>query len=259
MNIKYKLLLFDLDNTLLDVNKCVSENTLKALLLCKKQGIMIGIATSRSEKNSLNYISKIQPDVLICSGGAVVKCGNRYILISDFTIEETQTMIKTAKEICGFDCEITIDTIENHYWNYKAKPTIYGSDWGVSTFSDFKHFSERALKMCVEIFDSSLANKLADSLPNCNCVKFSGEYWYKFAKHQATKEYAMLAVCQEFNISLNQVVTFGDDWSDINMLKLSGKGVAVENAIPEVKAVADQITKSNNEDGVATFIFDEIL
>lgn len=168
-------------------------------------------------------------------------------------------MIKTVRKICGSDCEITIDTIDNHYWNYKTKPTAYGSNWGESTFSNFDFFAEKALKMCVEIFDSSLVDKLIESLPGCKCMKFSGECWYKFAKHQSTKEHAMLAVCRELNISLKQVVAFGDDWSDINMLKLSGKGVAVENAIPEVKAIADWITKSNNEDGVATFILNEIL
>ena len=51
-----------------------------------------------------------------------------------------------------------------------------------------------------------------------------------------------------------EMIAFGDDFNDIGMLKLCGKGIAMGNAIKEVKAVANDITKTNNEDGVAYYL-----
>jgi hydroxymethylpyrimidine pyrophosphatase-like HAD family hydrolase len=55
-----------------------------------------------------------------------------------------------------------------------------------------------------------------------------------------------------------QVVAFGDDVNDVEMVRRAGLGVAVENAIPAVKAVARQVTRSNDEDGVA-LVLEELL
>lgn len=57
---------------------------------------------------------------------------------------------------------------------------------------------------------------------------------------------------------MDEIVAFGDDENDIDMLKSCGLGVAVSNAIPEVQLVADKLTLSNDEDGVAFFIEREI-
>ena len=216
-------------------------------------------ATSRSEKNSEKYISRIRPDILICSGGAVVKYREQYVLVSDFSVEETRGMISTVREICGDQTEITVDTIDDHFWNYTSKPTMYGKDWGESTYSDFNRFSEKALKMCVNISDEKLAESLSQNLPECSCVRFSDGNWYKFARRTATKEFAIRFFCEKSDISLDEVIAFGDDWADIRMLQLCGMGIAVENAIPEVLEVADRVIRNNDEDGVASFLFHELL
>lgn len=50
------------------------------------------------------------------------------------------------------------------------------------------------------------------------------------------------------------MISFGDDYSDIGMLKLCGKGIAMDNAINEVKQAAYDITLTNDEDGVAVYL-----
>jgi hypothetical protein len=60
-------------------------------------------------------------------------------------------------------------------------------------------------------------------------------------------------------ISLESIAAFGDDSNDIDMLKLCGKGIAVSNAVPEVLKIADEITSSNDEDGVARWINSNII
>ena len=76
---EYKLLLFDLDGTLLRSDKSISEHTLSVLQKCRKKGLMLGVATSRSEQNSMTFLSKLLPDILISSGGALVKHSGEYI------------------------------------------------------------------------------------------------------------------------------------------------------------------------------------
>ena len=61
------------------------------------------------------------------------------------------------------------------------------------------------------------------------------------------------------NIPLEKIISFGDDFNDIGMLKLCGKGIAVSNAILEIKKIADEITLSNNEDGVAKYLEKNLL
>ena len=119
-----KVLLFDLDGTLLRSDKTISERTLLALEKCREKGILIGVSTSRGEKNSLQFIEKLCPDILIASGGALVTYKGQYIYKAEFSIEETQNLIALARKICGADCEITIDTLHEHYWNYKIDPNI---------------------------------------------------------------------------------------------------------------------------------------
>ncbi len=68
-----KLLLFDLDRTLLRSDKTISERTLRALHVCREKGILIGVSTSRSGQNALSFTGKLQPGILITSGGALVK------------------------------------------------------------------------------------------------------------------------------------------------------------------------------------------
>ena len=250
----YKLLLFDLDGTLLRSDKTISQTTLKTLQEARKKEILIGVSTSRSEQNALSFIEELQPDVLIASGGALVKYNGEYIYKAEFSKEETRQMIAVAREVCGMDCEITIDTIDSHYWNYKIDPKKQDQSWGDSIYTDFKDFEEASLKMCVEIFKDSQARLLQEMLHDCDCVRFSDGYWYKFTKRGVTKERAIMEVCSACGIKTEEITAFGDDYADIGMLTLCGKGIAMGNAINEVKEIADLVIGSNDEDGIAEYL-----
>lgn len=249
-----KLLLFDLDGTLLQRDKTISKFTMQELEKCRNQGIMIGVSTSRSEKNSMEFIAKLNPDVVISSAGALVRYRDTYIYKAEFTESETKELIQKARELCGEDCEITVDTVDEHYWNYKIDPKQQDKSWGDSVYTDFRDFEHASLKMCVEIFDEKVAEKLQKKLPECDCVRFSDGYWYKFTKKIATKENAILRMCEICGITTDDIVAFGDDYADIGMLKLCGVGVAMGNAIDEVKAVADYVIGDNNSDGIAKYL-----
>lgn len=253
-----QLLLFDLDGTLLRTDKTISDYTLRTLDICRQKGYMIGVSTSRSERNCLSFLGKLSPDILITSGGALVKKQNEYIYKAVFSMERTKELICTARTICGDEVEITIDTVDTHYWNYKVDPLQLDRSWGESVWTDYRDFSEEALKMCVEIFDEDRANELARILDDCDAVRFSDGYWYKYTKKNVTKEQAIQIACASCKITEHDIIAFGDDYADIGMLKMSGLGVAMGNAIPEVKEVADVVIGTNDEDGIAVFLEKEL-
>ena len=254
-----KLLLFDLDGTLLQSDKTISKRTLSVLRKCRQEGILIGVSTSRSEQNSFVYLNELMPDILISSGGALVKYGTEYIYKADFSVAETNAIIDLARSVCGNDCEITIDTIDAHYWNYKIDPKKLDQSWGDSTYTDFSDFAECALKICVEIFEQDKANELAERLSDCDCIRFSDGYWYKFTKKNVTKENAIMKITEVCGFGTESIIAFGDDFADIGMLELCGLGVAMGNAIEEIKEKADIVIGSNDEDGIAVFLENEMI
>lgn len=259
MNQIYRLLLFDLDGTLLSSDKSISERNILALKKCREKGILIGVSTSRSEQNSMTFLNELTPDILIASGGALVKKGPDYIYKAEFSERETRNMIDTARAVCGDDCEITIDTTDAHYWNYKVDPRKLDQSWGDSIYTDFTDFSECALKMCVEIFDEGKARILAEKLEQCDCIRFSDGFWYKFTKKNVTKENAIERIADVCGFGMESIIAFGDDFADIGMLRFCGLGVAMGNAIDEVKIKADLVIGSNDEDGIAVFLEENLL
>lgn len=249
-----KILLFDLDGTLLRNDKSLSEYTLEILSKCKGCGYLIGISTSRGEQNCLGFLRKMKPDILISSGGALVRVNEKIICSSSFSAIETKNFIESARKICGMDCEITVDTLEAHYWNYKTDPKEQDKSWGDSIYTDFADFKHEALKICVEIRHPNLAQKLCEHFSELDSQHFSDGDWYKFTKSGITKEKAILAVCEACHTDVSEIAAFGDDYADMGMLNLCGIGVAMDNAVQEVKDIADDITLSNEEDGVAAYL-----
>ena len=83
---------------------------------------------------------------------------------------------------------------------------------------------------------------------------FSDIPWFKLSKSGATKERAIQELRSSLNIPQEKIAAFGDDFNDIGMLKFCGRGIAMQNAIAEVKQIADEICASNQEDGVARWI-----
>lgn len=98
--------------------------------------------------------------------------------------------------------------------------------------------------MCVEIFNQDKADKLAGRLSDCDCIRFSDGFWYKFTKKNVTKENAIMKITEVCGFSTDSIIAFGDDYADIGMLELCETGVAMGNAIDEVKERADIVIGS---------------
>ncbi len=252
-----ELILLDLDETLLRSDKTISDYSIKTLKRCQSAGILVGFCTSRGKVNLLDWEKQVAPDVVICNGGASIFHKDNLLHTESFSVEQTQAILAKAYEICGKDCEITLDTLDNIFWNRgKDKSEVY-ADW--ATIDDFSDFSEPALKICVQTDDPNKAKQIAQAVKDCDYLPFSDIPWYKFSSGNATKEHAIKILAKKLNINLAKTIAFGDDFNDIGMLKLCGRGIAMGNAIEQVKLAADDTTRTNNEDGVAWYLEKHLL
>ena len=105
----WKLILLDLDGTLLRSDKTVSDYTLDVLERCRAKGCKVAICTARGASNAEKYIARVKPDFVVSSGGALVLAGKETVYCSLFSAEETARMIETALALTNGG-EITVDT-----------------------------------------------------------------------------------------------------------------------------------------------------
>ena len=250
-NPSISLILSDLDGTLFHNDKSISAFSKDVIARAQEKGLIFGICTARAKINALKFLDGIKPDILISNGGGLVTLKDEIIYSCQFSVEETRTLIKAAFEVFGPDVILSADNEHGLYSN--SKDELGDKFW---TFDDFTDFKEPCMKMCIESLDRQKIEKVVSSLgqDKIDYLPFSDIPWYKMSKKDATKEKAIEALCRHLKIGSEQIVAFGDDFNDIGMLKLCGKGIAMKNAIAEVQAVADEVCLCNEEDGVAAWM-----
>lgn len=256
------LILSDLDGTLFHDDKSISDYSKSVIARAQAKGYLFGICTARAKVNAVKFLKGLSPDFLITNGGGMVTHCNKgsfdgqRVYTCEFSVEEVRTLIKAAFEVCGPQAILSVDNEKGLYSN--SKEELGDKFW---TYVDFSDFREPCMKLCVETLDKEKVDKIAESLgaDKLDYLPFSDIPWYKFSKKEATKECAIKALCEYLKITPQEIVAFGDDFNDIGMLKLCGKGIAMKNAIPEVQKVADEVCGTNQQDGLARWIEEKLL
>ena len=250
------IILSDLDGTLFRDDKSISDFTKETISQAQAKGILFGICTSRAKVNAEKFLEGIEPDILITNGGGIVYYKDKKMYNCEFSVEEVRKLIAAAFEVFGKDVILSADNEHALYSN--SKEELGDKFW---TFNDFLDFQEPCMKMCIESLDKEKVEKVASviGLENVDYLPFSDIPWYKLSKKAATKEKAIEELCRHLNITSSKIAAFGDDFNDIGMLKLCGKSIAMENAIAEVKQAAGQVCASNENDGVAKWIEENLL
>ena len=163
-------------------------------------------------------------------------------------------IIKRCFELSDGKCEITIETERGYFWNYKPDCDF---SWYEAVdnviYDDFSDFRQSAYKVTAEVERGEDAEKIAAELPDCGALSFRGEIWRRFAHTEATKRNALEHICGCLGASPKEILAFGDDYNDLEMLEYC-TGVAMGNALDEVKAAAEFVTDTNDNDGVAKFL-----
>lgn len=250
----YKLIVSDLDGTLLNSKKKISERNLAALERARENGTLIAFSTARSAGAMREYIAAVQPDILISNGGALVEKGGETLFSRRLSAESVRHIIKRCFELSEGKCEITIETDYGYFWNYKPDCDFsrYETPENVR-YSDLSDFKYSAYKVTAEVEREEDARQIAAEIPDCGTLSFRGEIWRRFAHIEATKRNALEHICGELSIQPKEILAFGDDYNDLEMLEYC-TGAAMGNALPEVKSAARFVTETNDNDGVAAFL-----
>ncbi len=265
-----KLIITDLDGTALRRDKTISPATVKAFTRCQNAGIPIAIATARYIAGTRNICSLLHPDYQILTDGTLVYHGQELVYSNAMDIETTNTLLRELHR-CG-------------YANHVAIPTIYGLFRYPEGCTDYASINSQPLNLDAQAFRTTEdgntvgyhfdinkkfpyeGNKLVAELPSdeeaeriaglCGCKQFHyrGERLYTFYHPTAGKLDAIAYVARRLRITFDDILVFGDDINDIEMIKNCGMGIAMGNALPQVKAVADLVIGTNEEDGLAEYL-----
>ena len=246
-----KLILTDLDHTLLHQDGNISEETLRVLSECRKRGIKFAIATARYWIGAEKYIDILRPDYEITTDGTLIHADGDCIYSCEFTKEETNLIVtRLLEEKPG--AEITVANGKTVYWN--SLHIAESERLHKAVYNDYSTIPDvRANKIVAELPDDSIALKIAGQT-GCKLQCYRGERWYSFLPAGSGKTSAITALSEMSGISIEDIVAFGDDSNDIEMLWLCGTGVAVANAVPDALEAADEVTLTNDEDGVAKWL-----
>ena len=246
-----KLIVTDLDSTLLRSDKNISDYTIDIFKKCREKGILVGFASSRAESAMTRFIAAIHPDFLISSGGATVSFGGKIIHENFIDKESVQKILTMSRDFTGGKGLISLDCTDGYYCNFIPTDPDRGA---FAKYSDFKDFDIPCYKITAVLEKDEWIEQILSECKDCFYVSYTGETWRKFAAKGADKGSALKTVCSYLNVDIKETVAFGDDCNDLEMLTVAGIGVAMGNAIDDVKAIADSITDTNDNDGVAKWL-----
>ena len=251
-----QLILTDLDHTLLRSDGTISDYSLDVLRRCRAEGIRLSIATARTWIGAERYMDLLQPDFAITTDGTLVHAGGQCIYSSSFTVNTSNDLI--AELLYTFPAERILAVDEKTvYWDMRYKDTP--DKLRKAIYYDFQTpVSFRANKIAADLPDEDIARRIAERFP-CRLQGYRGEKLYSFLPEHSGKPAAIRALCERIGISPSGIAAFGDDINDLEMMHLCGTGIAVANAVPEVLEAADTVTGSNDRDGVALWLEENLL
>ncbi len=253
-----KMIVSDLDRTLLREDETLSATTIAAIRKVREKGMLFVVATARSLYSTLLITQDLCPDAIIHTGGAYAVVRDQVIYRAVLSPEDTLEVAHVCMaapfvdhiRICGETEDITtnpaIPVGEKEFLHYRRVPNEELAEAALQAATKVTICSPEPDKVAA-LFEGDPRYLFTPS-------KNTSRFGHKLAHPAATKEAALAGVVTHFGVTCDEIVAFGDDMADLGMLSVCGLGVAVANAVPEVKAVADAVCGSNEEDGVAHYI-----
>lgn len=265
----YKLVAIDLDDTLLADDLKISSQTIDAIQKSVEKGVTITFATGRMYQSAVRYAREVELNVpIITYQGAFVKnvidkeVIYERLLPLNISIDIITELKKKGKSIQIYlDDELYTDK-DNHYaeeYSRISQVKYYVVDDLIEQIKKSNNLPMKILIVDDPVEIKQLLNELTATYGEEINLTISKPKFLEISHKEATKGQAIKYLANKLGISLEQVIAIGDSYNDIDMIELAGLGVAMGNAHPEVKEIANYITKTNNDHGVAEVLNKFIL
>lgn len=245
---------FDLDMTLLDHKTGqITPSALKAVELLRKQHKIV-LATGRDMDNyySCKYKDIVKPDGIVHMNGTKITVGDT--LLYEHTFD--QKLLKDLLSYCdkqGFAIGATIG--DNDF--YIHPEVVEESDrvhWGISgrRFGDPKQLLNMKIRTLAFVGNEYQAAQIERDFSSLRLPLFAGKHGADVLEKGHSKADGLRLLAKYFgeDPSLKNSVAFGDSMNDIEIIQAAGTGVAMGNAVEELKACADLVTDSIEKDGI---------
>ncbi|MBN8201592.1 Cof-type HAD-IIB family hydrolase [Bacillus sp. NTK034] len=243
-----KFIVFDIDGTLLTTEMKFLDSTKQALVALKEKGHYICIATGRDYVSAKSIVDELEIDTYVLCNGSIgyVRHELRHeVMLSKESIKK---LIEIATENNDQVVFQTSNGLKRHFKEPGESLTkAYESlGWTIPDFDEM-YWKQN------QIIQAMLFCKPED-LQKYAIKEFRYVSWHKFGldviPKEGSKAKTILIIAEENGFKREDIIFFGDGMNDIELMELSGMGVAMGNAATEVKGKADLITDSCNEHGI---------
>lgn len=258
----YRIIALDLDGTLTNHDKVVTPKTRETLLRAQDEGVIIVLASGRPTYGIEPVANCLEMEqrggyILSYNGGKIVDWKTKQELFSQHLPNGVQPIIyRYAQEkeyaLLGYSGnEIITEMPDDPYVKEESRINKMNIRQ-VDNLLNHLEANPTKLLMTGDPKDMARAEEeLADLLADRMDVFRSAPFFVELVPKGIDKAQSLSRLLGNINLTPADMVAFGDGYNDLSMLRLAGMGVAMANAAPEVRAEADYITLSNEEDGVA--------
>lgn len=263
----YRLIAMDLDDTLLTDELTVSEPTRQAMTEAIARGVHITIATGRMFDSAQKIARQVGLNVpIITYQGSLIKN-----LLDEEVLYERSVPVQAALQLYEYCQEHNLhlqsyvdDKLYSPEENDKLRAYAKQSKIPYIIEPDFSRIVKHDKQTKLLIIDEpsrldALLPVMKELLGSELHITKSKPNYLEFMHKEGTKGHALRFLAAHYGIPIEETIAMGDAMNDHEMVEAAGLGVAMANAVPALKEIADFITLSNNEDGVKHVIDKFIL
>lgn len=272
-----RVIIMDVDGTLTNGQKVITSKTKEALMKAEESGAILVLASGRPTSGLLDIARELEMDkhhglLVSYNGSKVIDCETMETLFNQaLSVEEGKAVLEHMKKFQKV--RPMIDKGEYMYVNnvYDNMIQFNGAPFDVIQYESrggkFKLCEQEDL---AEFVDFPLNKILTTSDPEylqehyqemmepfketLSCM-FTGPFYFEFTAKGIDKAKALDTVLIPMGYKKEEMIAFGDGHNDASMVKYAGIGVAMENAVQDLKDIADEVTLSNEEDGIAVSLY----
>ena len=268
----YKLIALDIDGTLLNKEKKVTEEVFNAIQSAKKKGVKVVLSTGRPLPGVQNLLKELklndEENFVVTFNGGLVQEVTTQEVISNIEMEYEDFNIIYNELAQKHNIKIHINTPDSVVVPYKEHPKYSIHEATLNNIPvvsmNYEDINENINFCKVMLIDEpELIEEVITKIPKEFHDKYtivrSAPFFLEFLNKKVNKGSGLEALCNKIGISPSEVIAVGDEENDRHMIEFAGLGVAMGNARDSIKEIANHITDTNDNHGVAKVIEDFIL